>query len=69
MKKGGRYDVSGLPEAQFESGSNDRVLKNRLGIKAPKEMDDAEARALERTMLGLVGKYNERHRLAAADIR
>jgi fido (protein-threonine AMPylation protein) len=45
------------------------VLKNRLGIKSPKEMDDAEARALERTMLGLVGKYNERHRLTAAGIR
>lgn len=27
-----RYDVSGLPEAQFEPGSNGLVLKNLLGI-------------------------------------
>lgn len=69
MKKDGRYDVSGLPEAQFEPGSNEQVLKNRLGIKSPKEMDDAEARALERAMVRLVGKYNERHRFTATDIR
>lgn len=68
MKKDGRYDVSGLPEAQFETDSNDLVLRNRLGIKSPQEMDDTEARALERTMVGLVGKYNERHRFTAADI-
>ncbi len=68
MKKDGRYDVSGLPEAQFEPGSNDLVLRNRLGIKSLQEMDDTEARALERTMVGLVGKYNERHRFTADDI-
>jgi len=68
LKKDGRYDVSGLPEAQFEPGSNEQVLKNRLGIKSPKEMDDAEARALERAMVGLVGKYSERHRFTATDI-
>jgi len=44
------------------------VLKNQLGIKSPKEMDDAEARALERVMVGLVGKYDERHRFTAPDI-
>ena len=69
MKKDNRYDVSGLAEAQFEPGSNERVLKNRLGIMSPKELDDAETRALERAMLGFVEKYNERHRFTAADIR
>ena len=44
------------------------MLKNRLGIKSPKEMDDAEARALERAMVALVGKYSERHRFTATDI-
>ena len=68
MKNNGRYDVAGLIEAQFESGSNDLVIKNRLGITSPQEMDDAEARALERAMVGFVGKYNERHRFTAADI-
>ncbi len=68
MKKDGKYDVSGLPEAKFEPGSDEQVLKNRLGIKSPKEMDDAEARALERVMVGLVGKYDERHRFTTPDI-
>lgn len=69
MKKDGRYDISGLPEAQFEPGSDEQVLKNRLGIKSPKEMDDAEARALEGTIVGLVGKFNENHRFSASDLR
>jgi len=46
LKKGGRYDVSGLAEAQYEPGSNDRVLRNLLGIVDPDEMDRVEARAL-----------------------
>ena len=69
MKKDGRYNISGLAEAQFEPGSDEHVLKNRLSIKSPKEMDDAEARALERTIVGLVGKYNEKHRFTASDLR
>lgn len=68
MRKDGRYDVSGLLEAQFEPGSNEQVLKNRLGITSPSEMDDVEADALEATMALLVGKYDERHRFTAADI-
>ena len=61
MKKDGRYDVSGLTEAQFEPGSGEQVLKNRLGITSPQVMDDAEARALENAMLELIGNYDERH--------
>jgi cell filamentation protein len=68
LKKGGRYDVAGLTQAQFEPGSNEQVLKNRLGIKSSKEMDDAEARALEKVMVKLVGMYDESHRFTAADI-
>lgn len=69
MKKDGRYDVSGLREAQFEPGSNDQVLRNRLGIKSPAEMDSVEARALEQATVELVGRYDEEHRFSAADIR
>jgi cell filamentation protein len=69
LKKDGRYDVSGLPEAQFEPGSNEQVLKNRLGINSPKEMDDAETRALEKVMVELVGKYDEGHCFTANEIR
>lgn len=68
MKKDGRYDVSDLTESQFEPGSNDLVLKNRLGIKSPQEMDVAEARALERAMNIFIGSYGESHRFTAADL-
>ncbi len=68
MKKDGRYDVSGLTEAQFEPGSDGQVLKNRLGIKTPKDMDAAEAWALERVIGEVVRKYDEKHCFVAADI-
>ena len=68
MKKNSRYDVSGLVEAQFEPGSNEQVLKNRLGVMSPQAMDDVEARALEKAVLGLVGNYDEQHRFTAKDI-
>jgi len=68
MKNDGRYDVSGLIEAQFEPGSNEQVLKNRLGITSPQTMDDIEARALEQSVFELIGNYDERHRFTAADI-
>lgn len=41
MKKSNRYDISALPEAQFELGSRGIVLKNKLGIKRKKEIDEA----------------------------
>jgi len=68
LKKGGRYDVSDLPEAQFEAGSNDQVLKNLRGVKSAEEMDDVETVALEKTMLELIDLYDEQHRFTAADI-
>jgi len=68
VSRNDRYDMSDLPEAQFEPGSDDRVLKNRLGITSTEEMDLAEARALERTMDVLVRTYGETHRFTAADL-
>jgi cell filamentation protein len=65
---GDRYDVSGLPEAQYEPGSNGQVLKNRLGIISKQDIDDTEARALEKTMDALVRTYGETHRFTVADL-
>lgn len=64
-----RYDVSDLPEAQFETGSNGLVLKNLLGITSKQVMDEAEARALEQAMDVLVRAYGETHRFTATDLR
>ncbi len=63
-----RYDVSGLPEAQFEPGSNGLVLKNLIGIMSKQVMDEAEARALEQAMDILVRAYSETHRFTATDL-
>ena len=54
MTANDRYDVSDLPEAQFEPGSNGLVLKNLLGITSKHIMDTVEARALEQAMDVLV---------------
>ncbi len=62
------YDVSDLTEAQFEPGSDGRVLKNLLGIKSSAEMDTAEASALIEVMDRLVRMYDEDHRFTVSDI-
>jgi len=69
MKKGGHYDASGLIEAQFEPGSRGRVLRNLLGIKSKREMDQIEAQEQLRTLEELVRIYNQTHRFTAADVR
>ena len=69
MKDSGRYDVSNLTEARYEPGSDGQVLKNRLAIKTEREMDVAEARALETAMDQLVRSYDEDDRFTASDIR
>ena len=63
-----RYDVSGLTEAQFEPGSNDWVLKNRLGIMSPEPMDMLEAQSLQQTMDNAIRQFSETYRFTAADI-
>lgn len=50
VKKTGRYDTSGLTEAQSEPGSRGRVLKNLPGIKSKREMDRIEAQEQLRTL-------------------
>jgi len=68
MKKGGHYDTSGLIEAQSEPGSHGRVLKNLLGIKSKREMDQAEAREQFRALEELIRIYDQSHRFTAADV-
>jgi len=42
-----RYDTLGNPEGQFQPGSNDRVLINKIGIIEPTEMDEIELNLME----------------------
>jgi cell filamentation protein len=68
MRGRGRYDVSALIEAQFESGSRGRVLRNRLGIRRVRDMHDAESRALLAAQDQLVEAFGVDHRFTARDI-
>ena len=69
MKKGGRYDASKWVEAQFEPGSGGRVLKNLLGIKRKREMDQIEGRELRRASEENIRIYHQDHRFTETDIR
>ena len=68
MKSKGRYDVSGLVEAQFEPGSHDTVLRNKVGIVEAGQMDLAEANALADALEALVARYDMEHQFKASDI-
>ncbi len=37
-----RYDTTGNPEGQYQPGSGERILLNKLGITNPLEMDELE---------------------------
>ncbi|MBF0559640.1 MAG: Fic family protein [Nitrospirae bacterium] len=69
MKHSPKYDTSSLLEAQFEPGSRGLVLRNKLGIKSRKEMNEVESIALKAAMDELVGIFDNKHRFTTADIR
>lgn len=68
VKSSGRYDVSGLAEAQFEPGSRGRVLRNLRGIKSSRKMDEAETLALKEAMDEFVSAFDEGHRFTSEEI-
>jgi len=63
-----RYDVSALPETQFEPGSKGLVLKNLLGIKSRKEMETVETVQYERVLEACALHYRRDHRFSARDL-
>lgn len=67
MKDKGRYDISGSIEAQFEPGSNDTVLRNKLGIADSDEMDRVETKALVKATDALFHEYAVDHKFSAGD--
>ncbi len=68
MKKTGRYRVSGLVEAQFEPGSHGRVLRNLIGVKSKRQMDQIEGQEQFRAFNELVKMFGQTHRFNADDI-
>ena len=63
-----RYSTENLTEAQFQSGSNRRVLKNLLGIKRKREMDALEAVKLSEATDWAIRNYSVDYRFTAQDI-
>jgi len=68
MKTASRYDTSSLPEAQFETGSRGRVLKNKLAIKSKRAMDKIEKEKQLQAIESLSEIYDSTHLFTAADI-
>lgn len=64
-----RYDTTDNVEAQFEPGSNDGVLSNKLGITDAQDMDDIELDLLKQLYDVVLGSVEADQRLTAADIR
>ncbi|MBA4372106.1 MAG: cell filamentation protein Fic [Thermodesulfovibrio sp.] len=69
MNPSNRYDISDLPEAQAEPGSRGRVLRNKVGIKSKRKMDEAERVALKTATDKLLGMYDAGHCFTAEDIQ
>ena len=63
-----RYDTAPLTEAQFEPGSRGRVLKNILGIRSKRAMDEMEATKLADATDWVIRHVAADQRITAADI-
>ena len=68
MKDEGRYNVSGLKEAQYEPGSGDKVLRNLQGVTDPEDMDIIEANALAEATDSILREFDQEHQFTANDI-
>ena len=69
MKSTDRYDTSALVENQYEPGSYGRVLKNLLGIKKKREMDETESEELKQATRWAMQNYDRDHVFTSNDIR
>jgi cell filamentation protein len=64
-----RYNLTGNPEAQYQPGSNNRVLSNKLGINNSTEMDDVELGLLVQIYDIIPEIILEDQQIGVADIR
>ncbi len=68
MMSASRYDTSGLPEDQFEPGSDGKVLRNLRGIISPEEMATVETDELLRVSEHLLGEVGQEQTFTVQDI-
>lgn len=67
MNQRDRYQASGA-QAEFEPGSRGRVLRNRLGIRRVRDMNEAESQALLIAQDAALDRYGPDHRFTANDV-
>ena len=63
----GRYEAVGA-EAEFEPGSRNRVLRNRLGIRTVRLMDETESLALQIAQDWAVQRFGPEQRFTAENL-
>ena len=68
MKNKGKYSTNGLIETEFEPGSGNRVLKNLLGVKSKRLMDNIESDALLEAEEKCIRLYSGNHHFTIKDI-
>jgi cell filamentation protein len=68
MKKQGRYGSSGMVEDQYEPESRRRVLKNLLGIRSKRQMDELEAKTQALALEYFIHHFDEDHKFTEEDV-
>jgi cell filamentation protein len=63
-----RYDTADSSEGQFQPGSDDQVLLNKLDIINPEEMDEIEVGLLDDLMVSLFDEIEVNQGFTAADL-
>ncbi len=63
-----RYAVHGA-QGEFQPGSNDLVLANKLGIQSPEDMDELELELLQRLYEEVLIKHFPNRALTAGDLK
>lgn len=64
-----RYDTSNTAEGQFQPGSNETVLVNKLAITNPDEMDEIELELLNELTSALMDAIEVDQVISTADLR
>lgn len=64
-----RYDASGSTEGQYQPGSGGRVLRNKLGITDPREMDQVELDLLEQLYDKILSDVTQDQTITVADLK
>lgn len=64
-----KYETFGNIESEYEPGSNDKVLKNLLGITNKQEIEEQETLYLKKLESLAIHTYTEKHKFSCNDIK